>query len=294
MLLSMTGFGDARVQGERLHVAVEIRAVNNRYLKISTRLPERFSALEGDVERTIRQRITRGTINVSIRVDRTRKGAGYEIDREVVQDYWQQMQAAAAALGDSVSVRFGELLTLPEVVREVSDSNVDPRSDWPTIQDALEQSITRLLEFRQVEGESMAGDLQAQHTIITGQLDQVEALAPGVVVEFRDRLHARVQELLADSEGTLEDGSLIREVSIFSERCDINEEITRLRSHLEQFETFLNQEESAGRKMEFLTQEIYREVNTIGSKANNVPIAHCVVEMKAAVEKVREILQNVE
>jgi uncharacterized protein (TIGR00255 family) len=130
--------------------------------------------------------------------------------------------------------------------------------------------------------------------IISEQLVQVTEMAPQVVSSFRDRLLERVKELLATSDVTVDSSDVIREVSIYSERCDINEEIMRLRSHLEQFEAFLQGESSQGRKLEFLSQEIFREINTIGAKANNVTIAHAVVEMKSAVEKIREVLQNVE
>ena len=140
----------------------------------------------------------------------------------------------------------------------------------------------------------MLRDLRLNAGIISEQLMQVADLAPQVVASFRDRLLERVKELLATSDVSVDSSDLIREVSIFSERCDINEEITRLRSHLEQFETFLQGDSSQGRKLEFLSQEMFREVNTIGAKANNVAIAHSVVEMKSAVEKIREVLQNVE
>ncbi len=140
----------------------------------------------------------------------------------------------------------------------------------------------------------MEQDLRTNEGVIAEQLDRVEERAPQVVRDYRDQIKKRVEKLLDGTEAKIEDADLIREVSIFSERCDINEEITRLRSHLEQFDVFLNEKTSQGRKLEFLSQEMFRETNTIGSKANNVEIAHCVVEMKAAIEKMREILQNVE
>ena len=140
----------------------------------------------------------------------------------------------------------------------------------------------------------MEQNLQTNANLIATQIDQIEERAPQVVRDYRDQIKKRVEELLEGTNAKIEDADLIREVSIFSERCDINEEITRLRSHLEQFDVFLDEKTSQGRKLEFLSQEMFRETNTIGSKANNVEIAHCVVEMKAAIEKMREILQNVE
>ena len=140
----------------------------------------------------------------------------------------------------------------------------------------------------------MEQDLQQNLRIISTELEKIAARAPQIVRDFRDKLRDRVTELLRNGEATVEPNDLIREVSIYAERCDISEEILRLRSHLDQFQSFIRQSQSAGRKLDFLTQEMVREVNTIGSKANNAEVAHSVVEIKAAVERMREVLQNVE
>ena len=140
----------------------------------------------------------------------------------------------------------------------------------------------------------MEQDLQLNLRTISTELEKIAARAPQIVRDFRDKLRDRVAELLRDGEATVEPNDLIREVSIYAERCDISEEILRLRSHLDQFQSFVRQQQSAGRKLDFLTQEMVREVNTIGSKANNAEVAHSVVEIKAAVERMREVLQNVE
>ena len=140
----------------------------------------------------------------------------------------------------------------------------------------------------------MKTDLTLQCTTIETQLAEVETKAPDVVTSYREKLLERVRKAIGDTEIPVEDKDIIREVAVFADRCDINEEITRLRSHLQQFDAFLNGDKSLGRKLEFVSQEMFREINTIGSKANNVGIAHCVVEMKAAIERIREVLQNVE
>ena len=290
----MTGFGDARDQNERLTVAVEVRSVNNRYLKISTRCPEAYAVLEGDIEKLVRQSISRGTITVTLRVERYGGDPQYLLNREVLQQYWRQLSQAAETLHVPAPTDLAQVLALPGVVLERGDVLGDPRGEWPLIRGVLEQALVRLEEFRAAEGQSMAADLRTNANVIRERLDRVAALAPQVVVAFRDRVLERVRELLQATDVGVSSADLIREVSIFSERCDINEEITRLRSHLEQFETFLREPVSQGRKLEFLSQEMFREINTIGSKANNVDIAHAVVEMKAAVERMREVLQNVE
>lgn len=290
----MTGFGDARNQNERLSVGVEVRTVNNRYLKLMIRCPDAYAALEGEIEKVVRESISRGTFSTTIRVDRVGVENQYHINRDVLQSYWRQLNQAAEALHASVHPQLEKLLELPGVITEETLSTINPHDDWPLIKEALIAALAKLTEFRKTEGESMLRDLRLNAGIISEQLQQVTESVPQVVANFRDRLLDRVRELLETSDVSVDSSDLIREVSIFSERCDINEEITRLRSHLEQFETFLQGESSQGRKLEFLSQEMFREINTIGAKANNVAIAHCVVEMKSAVEKIREVLQNVE
>ena len=290
----MTGFGDARNQNERLSLAVEVRTVNNRYLKLMIRCPDAYAALEGEIEKVVRDTISRGTVSATIRVDRVGVENQYQINRDVLQSYWRQLNQVAESLHATVHPQLDNLLVLPGVIGEETFTHANPHDDWPIIRQTLEAALAKLSEFRSTEGESMLRDLRINAAIISEQLAQVSEMAPQVVSTFRDRLLERVRELLQSSDVSVDSSDLIREVSIFSERCDINEEIMRLRSHLEQFEAFLQGESSQGRKLEFLSQEIFREINTIGAKANNVTIAHCVVEMKSAVEKIREVLQNVE
>jgi uncharacterized protein (TIGR00255 family) len=289
----MTGFGEARGRDHRLSVHVEVRAVNNRYLKILTKSPEPYQPLEGEIERVVRDAISRGTVNVVLRLDSLEPRAAYRLDGNLLKAYWRQL----LALQDELSAPAGNLaalLELPGVVVEGAEPSDDPRADWPLIESTLRLALSKLGEFRAAEGASMERDLVENLRIVSTELEKIAARGPQIVVDFRDRLRERVADLLRDSEATVQPADLLREVSIFAERCDISEEITRLRSHLEQFESFLLQPQSQGRKLEFLTQEMVREVNTIGSKANNVDVAHAVVEIKAAVERLREVLQNVE
>jgi len=291
----MTGFGDARHQDERLAVSVEVRTVNNRYFKIVTKCSDVYAALEGEIEKIVREKISRGTVNVSIRVDRLAADEDFVINQAALKSYWSQLHAAAKQMQAPLALAdISVLLTIPGVVSDERRRSVDVQADWTIIRKMLEQALEKLGVFRAEEGRSMERDLVTNVGIIADRLEQVIALAPQVVSEFRAKLLDRVRQLIADSNVTVADTDLIREVSIFADKADINEEITRLKCHIDQFHAFLKDKESTGRKLEFLTQEMFREVNTIGSKANNVPIAHCVVDMKAAVEKIREVLQNVE
>lgn len=290
----MTGFGDARFQDDRLSAAVEVRAVNNRYLKIGTKCSEVYAALEGDIERIVRDAISRGSVNVAIRVDRRSSAEEFALNQVALTSYWSQLQDAAKKLGASAPSEIGYLLSAPGVVADETRRSVDLQADGEIIRRLLKEALEKLHAFRAEEGRSMERELAENAKTIATRLKEVAALAPQVVAEYRTKLLERVRQLLADSGITVADSDVIREVSIFADRSDINEEITRLRSHLEQFQAFILEPASTGRKLDFLSQEMNREVNTIGSKANNVAIAHCVVEMKAAIEKMREILQNVE
>lgn len=294
MLLSMTGFGDARLQAERLSVSVEVRTVNNRYLKISTKCADAYAAFEGEVEKQVRETIARGTVSVNIRVDRKASNDDYRINTAALEAYWNQLRTASETLKAPAPVDPSVLLSLPGVVFDEAFRSANPEEDWQTIRLVLAGALQKLQTFRVDEGKSMERELLANVGVIAERLQAVIALAPQVVNEYRAKLLERVRQLVKEAETTVTENDLIREVSIFADRADINEEITRLKCHLDQFQAFINEKASAGRKLDFLTQEMFREVNTIGSKANNVPIAHCVVEMKGAVEKIREILQNVE
>jgi uncharacterized protein (TIGR00255 family) len=291
----MTGFGNASYQTESVVVSAEIKSVNNRYLKLSLRMPESLSRFESDVERLVRTRITRGAVQLTLRVRFPGGQSEYRIDNDLLQGLQQQL--AGLTLDRNIvngGVALGELLQLPGVVSQTDLPDELLSSVWPVVETALGESLEHLSEFRCREGEHMRLDLERQCHEIEARLREVVAMAPQVVIEYRDKILERVRRLIGDAAIRCEESDVIREVAQFADRCDINEEITRLRSHCEQFLRMLNSDSSQGRKLEFISQEMFREINTIGSKANHVSIALSVVEMKTAIERIREILQNVE
>ena len=290
MLLSMTGFGSSASQTEAITVSVELRAVNNRYLKLSLRLPDALTRFESRIEQLIRKRIARGAVQLSLRTRFPRDVTGFSIDSETITTYQQQL----SDLSPDAAVALSDLLTLPGVVVESDLTPETIDSLWPVVESTISESLDQFEEFRRTEGQQMLEDLSRQCQTINEQVDRVSELAPGVVSEYRQKLLDRLRSAMEESGVSISESDVIREVAIYADRCDINEEITRLRSHLQQFRTFLEGDQSLGRKLEFLGQEMFREINTIGSKANNVEIAHHVVEMKAAIERIREVLQNVE
>ena len=295
MLLSMTGFGDARLQEERWTISVEIRTVNNRHLKLGAKLSEPYGALEPELERLVRNTIRRGTVQVVVRVDRPRKPEDYRLNLVALTSYRDQLRALNDAEGaQPTPLPISSLLVLPGVTEERKPTSTDPHEDWPTLEGVISQALMKLQEARAEEGQAMAVELLALGKAVATQLDLIVARGPEVVSAYQKRLTDRVQSILQGEGITLEPKDLIREVAILSERADITEEIIRLRAHLAQYVEVIHEPESAGRKLEFVVQEMGREINTIGSKANDVEISRSVVEIKGLLEKVRELIQNIE
>jgi uncharacterized protein (TIGR00255 family) len=290
----MTGFGEAHRQTDGVAVVVEVRTINNRYFKLTLKCGEGYSLLEPEIEGVVRQQIRRGTIQVSLRVDRIRGSEDYQLNQAVLSNYRRQIEQLSERWQIGELVPLAQLLLLPGVVIENPTSPAEAEEEWPLVREALLAAMENLAHMRQEEGRAMAADLRANCQAICAELKRIEERAPLVIEAYRSRLAERLQSTLAEFAVTLDPADLIKEVGLFAERSDISEEIVRLRSHLEQFDSIMELPESSGRKLEFLTQEMFRETNTIGSKANDVQIAHHVIEIKASIERIREMIQNVE
>jgi uncharacterized protein (TIGR00255 family) len=290
----MTGHGEAHRTQDGLTVSVELRSVNNRYFKLNYRSSEGYAALESQVEALIRQQIRRGTVQVNLRVDRQASAEDYRLNPAVIAGYLKQLQSLAE-LGINVEgVRAEALLQLPGVVCEpVADWSV-VEAHWPLISLTINEALQKFSAMRAEEGAAMAADMRANCKLIQQELAEIEKRAPLVIEAFRTRVTDKLNKLLAELGARIEPADVIREIGIFAERSDISEEIVRLKSHLEQFETAMQSEDASGKKLDFLTQEMFRETNTIGSKANDAEIAHHVIEIKTAVERIREMIQNIE
>jgi uncharacterized protein (TIGR00255 family) len=290
----MTGFGEAHQQADGLAVMIEVRTINNRFFKFSMRSGEGYTALESQVESVVRDKIKRGTVQVNLQVQRASSPDDFSINTAVLESYRQQIQKLQSRWGASNEVPVESLLALPGVVNEkLSDPSV-AEADWPIIERTLLSALAHLGKMRRDEGQAMATDLQANCRLVGTELKEIAARAPMVVNAYRTRLEERVRAALAEHELSLNPADLVREISVYAERSDIGEEIVRLESHLVQFDEIMSASESAGRKLEFLTQEMLREINTIGSKSSDVEIARHVIEIKAAIERLREMIQNVE
>lgn len=292
----MTGFGESHCRRDGFAVAVEIRAINNRFLKLMVRTSEGFAALEPLIEAEVRRAIHRGTIQVGVRVDRRPSPEDYSINLEVLERYRAQLRGLSRNGGPSEEADppLAALLPLPGAVNDARTKTADAETDWPLIEPTLREALANLDRMRIAEGRAMAADLEANCRTAAECLDRIERRAPAVVEDYRNRLHERLQRVLAEFQVALDPSDLIKEVSLYADRGDISEEIVRLRSHLQQFRATMELPESSGRKLDFLTQEMFRETNTIGSKANDVEIAREVIEIKTAVERIREMIQNIE
>ena len=288
----MTGFGEGRQADDRISAHAEIRAVNNRHFKLNAKISDPYSILEADVERLVRESVRRGTIQLSLRVDKPRRAEDYRLNLIALGSYRSQLASLSGKAGDHVDV--ASLLGLPGVVESRRDSDNDPREDWPLLVAVLSQALAQFQASRAEEGRAMALELRSLAAVVEATLETVEARGPQVIVQYQQRLRDRIAHLVAEYGITIEAKDLIREVAILAERADVAEEITRLRAHLAQFVEVLDEPESGGRKLEFIVQEMGRETNTIGSKANDVEISRSVFAMKGALEKIRELIQNVE
>jgi len=280
-----------------LAVAIELRSVNNRYLKVSLRAPESYQILEPEFEKVVRKLVRRGTVQVNLRVHRVKETQEQSLRLDVLKGYLNQVAKVALEIKlpqEACNLLMGNVLHLPGIVPEGQVGAKTLDEDWPEIEKTLEIALAKLQSMRSTEGGVMALELMALRNKIVEHLGSIKVLIPQVMEAYKDRLLDRVRKLLESTEAQIQPSDLIREVAIFAERSDIAEEVTRLDSHMEQFGKVLEQEEGAGRKLEFLTQEMVRETNTMGSKAADVKITRHVVEIKGDLERIRELIQNVE
>ncbi len=298
MIRSMTGYGAAERSDEQVRIAVEIRTVNNRFLKVAQHLPEGLGAVEAAIEKLLRGTITRGTVTVNLVVEPRAAAARVPINKALLEAYLKDLEGFRGGWTKShdnyYDALLGFVLTLPGVVggEEVLLTGVD--SLPARIEAVVKEAIGRLNAMRDIEGQATAADMRAAMDDMERRIAAIQARVPAVIVEYQQRLMERVKALLEGVEIALDDQTLAREVAFAAERSDINEELSRLASHISQYRELLGDSGPAGRKLEFLTQEMYREVNTIGSKSADSEISRQVVDIKVGVDRLREQSQNVE
>lgn len=289
----MTGFGEATLEEASQHFHAEIRSVNNRYFKASIHLPEEFAFIEPDIERILRTRLTRGTITFRLRIRNLTDAAAVEINAAAVRAYVTQLRAAASdAAGTTIDL--ATLATLPGVCQPVELSDEARERAVTVVTKLLDGALGRLIAMRTAEGAALAEDLRQHCVRVETHLGSIRGRVGFVVEEYRKRLMQRVNELIADTGVRLAEEDLLKEVAIFADRSDVSEEISRLTTHLEQFQQALVSREPAGRKLDFISQEMLREANTIGSKCSDAQIARDTIDIKSAIDRIKEQVQNAE
>ena len=293
MIVSMTGFGDATAERNGTHYAVEIRSLNNRFYKPVIKLPESLGGLEPELESMLREKLGRGSITFSLKMRSDSAEAAYHLNVPALQTYLQQLQQVKG-LTELVRIDLAGLVALPGVCQEPRDESDEIEKHGPVIRDLTAKAIDKLSAMRKKEGEVLFVDLLKQLTHMRSNLKEIATLAPGVVEDYHRRLRERVNKLLAQAEVQVSQVDLIKEVAVFAERADIAEEITRLTAHLNSFEQSCRETEHGGRKLDFIAQEMLREANTIAAKANDAEIAKRIVEIKGAIDRVKEQVQNIE
>lgn len=289
---SMTGFGRGEAQGSGYRLTVELKAVNHRFLEIVVRLPRAYGALEEKLRQEVQQRIQRGRIEALVNVAETEERKKcVKVDKDLATSYDKILKDLSAELGVAYQPDPYRLVALPEVLAvEEAEADMDLLTELG--RKAVRLALDGLVAMRESEGDKLAADIRKRFQDMDGQIEQVAARAERVVSEYQERLRERIQSLLAEI--MVDESKLANEAAYFADRASITEELVRLRSHAAQGRQTLAGREPAGRKLDFLMQEMNRETNTIGAKANDLLISQAVVCIKSELEKIREQIQNLE
>lgn len=292
MLKSMTGFGRAQKEIDGYVISVEIKSVNHRYFEFSSRVPRQYGFLDEKLKSFVNSKVSRGKIECYVSIEALNTDtADVVVNHTLANAYVNALKEIAVTYnlkddyGASTISRFPEVL----VLRKSED---DEEKLWGYVKDVCSEAIDKFIDMRTVEGSKMKDDIYSRGQFILNYVSYIEERSPQTVKEYNDKLVERVHELLGDV--SLDESRILQEAAIYADKVAVAEETVRLRSHIEQLNTFISSDEPVGRKMDFLVQEINRETNTIGSKANDVDIARKVVDIKAEVEKIREQIQNIE
>jgi uncharacterized protein (TIGR00255 family) len=292
MLSSMTGFGSGSSTVGTESVTVELKSVNHKFLEVKVRAPRELAALEPTVQRLLKERLARGAVDVSVRrALKTATGAVPTVDLPLAREYRRAFGEVARALGLPDDLTLRDLALQPGIIR-LEEPPMAVADAGPALEQALAAALEGLQAMRRKEGAALERDLLARLALIDGLVAELIGLAPAAVAEYQARLQDRLRELLQG--GPVDPQRLAQEVALYAERTDVAEELTRLGSHLVQLRGLLAQAEPSGRKMDFLVQELHREVNTTGSKSQHAGISSRVLALKAELERIREQVQNVE
>ena len=292
MILSMTGYGRARQTLNGRDITVELRSVNSRFLEYSSRIPRAFSFLEDPLKKLVSARVSRGKVELSLTVQSVEAAdTVVSVNWMLAKGYHDALVELSERLELKNDMTAGMIARFPDVLSQTA-APLDEEALWENVRTVAEQAVDAFLSMRAVEGEKMREDLLNRLTTVETLVTGIEQNSAGRVQAYTDKLYARLKELLDDR--NIDEGRILTEAAIFADKTAIDEETVRLRSHVAQYRQILSGDGPVGRKLDFLTQELNREANTIGSKCQDLEITRLVVELKAEIEKIREQLQNLE
>lgn len=292
MLRSMTGFGRERAAFEEREILVEIRSVNHRFYEFTARTPRAYGYLDEKLKSLLGGKITRGKVEVSVYIyNKEGVNADITVNKEIAHGYLDALRAAAPELDVEDDLKLSDIMRLPDLFTVVKTQENEEQV-WEQVKQTAERALEKFVEMREVEGVKMHDDIASRLGFIEQMVKSVEERSPKVNDLYREKLYAKLTELLKDR--NIDDSRVLTEAAIFSEKTAVDEETVRLHSHIAQFRTLINSSEPVGRKLDFLVQEMNREVNTTGSKCSDLEITKTVVDLKSEIEKIREQIQNVE
>jgi uncharacterized protein (TIGR00255 family) len=298
VIRSMTGFGEASAEIGGVHYFVEVRSLNSKYLKAVIRLPDAFQGLEAEMDAAIRRKLARGTVTLTATCTDVSESAAYEINFRALERYIEQIRRAPLVASGEVHLDVSALLGLPGVLQPPTNEEARLQRARGAFLPLLEKACDGLIAMRGVEGQALREELLSHRNLMADRLDQIAQRAPTVVADYEARLKNRIELMLKNADLRVEPVELIREIAVYAERTDIAEEIQRLSGHIEQFTTMLHDAGGAdrplGRTLDFLSQEMLREANTIASKSPDSGISRAIVEVKGAIDRIKEQVQNVE
>ncbi len=292
MLRSMTGYGRAEARINDKNVVVEVRSVNHRYLDVSVRIPRLFFVIEKDIKKLVSSYTSRGKIDVTVQFDTTQQNdTAIQVNLPQVQHIYGLLESIKTQVSMPDEVGFGELLAFKDYIFKPEEDEVDEATMWQSFQEGLTRALEEMKQMQEVEGEEIAVDMLQRLKEVESLAGTIEQCIPDSVANRQQNLKERVKSLNEGLE--VDEIRMMQEVAVLADKSDITEEVVRAKSHIKQFMTWINSAETIGRKLDFLIQEINREINTIGAKASDADISLHVVEIKNELEKIREQVQNI-
>ena len=294
MIKSMTGFGKGESKSKFGRFAVELRTVNHRYFDLSSRMPNDLSFFEDKVKNYINKYIKRGKVSVSLSLKKNGKNLNsVKLNDEAIEKYYRILSRVKRKFKLKDDVKLAHILAFPDVVVH-EQLEYDQGLVWPVIEAVVRKAVLGCNAMRIKEGKALYKDLSQRIRTVAVAINKISSFAPNLILKYRDRLNARVKELTKSSGYSVDKGRLEAEVALFAKQSDITEEITRAKSHLQALKDSIVSNKETGRRLDFILQELQREVNTLGSKANSSKISRLVIDIKSEIEKIREQAQNVE